>query len=143
MRHELKHVKRKVKRETLKLKRALMPSWNVGHSSPSSAPFRDNKYGETVGGEHPLCECCFAPIKINKYGETVGDETCKECQRLLCSNCCFASEKAPLWYCRMCVVTKRLLPIWRPTTEGRHDRVLSVSFQVRRRGRVYGEPMLA
>ena len=89
-----------------------------------------------------LCECCFATIKIDEYGDSP-HEKCKECQRLLCSNCCFASEEAPLWYCRMCVVTMRLLPIWRPTTEGRHDRVLSVSFQVRRRGRVYGEAMLA
>ena len=89
-----------------------------------------------------LCECCFATIKIDEYGDSP-HEKCKECQRLLCSNCCFASEKAPLWYCRMCVVAKKLLPIWRPTTEGRHDRVLSVSFQVRRRGRVYGEAMLA
>ena len=71
---------------------------------------------------------------IDEYGDSP-QEKCKECQRLLCSNCCFASEKAPLWYCRMCVV--------RPTTEGRHDRVLSVSFLVRRRGRVYGEAMLA
>ena len=143
VRHELKHVRREVKRETIKLERALMPRGKVGHLSASAAPCKDNKYGETADGEYHMCECCFAPIKINKYGETVGDETCKECQRLLCSNCCFASEKAPSWFCRMCVVTKRLLPIWRPTTEGRHDRVLSVSIQVRRRGRVYGEAMLA
>ena len=143
MRRELKHVKRKVTRETLKLKRALMPRGKVGHLSASSAPFRDNKYGETAGGEYQMCECGFAPIKINKHGETVGDETCKECQRLLCSNCCIASEKAHLWYCPMCVVTKRLLPIWRPTTEGWHGRALSVSFQDRLRGRVCGEAMLA
>ena len=89
-----------------------------------------------------LCECCFATIKIDEYGDSP-HEKCKECQRLLCSNCCFASEKAPLWYCRMCIVTKRLIPIWRPTTEGKHDCVLSVSFRVRRRGRVYGEANLA
>ena len=137
VRQELKRErkrKHKVRLETLKPNRALMPFGEVGHLSASS---------RATGGAGLVCECCFATIKINKYGETVGDETCKECQRLLCSNCCFASEKAPLWYCRMCVVTKRLLPIWRPTTEGRHDRVLSVSFQVRRRGRVYGELMLA
>ena len=139
VRQELKRerkCKRKVNRETLKLKRALMPLGKVGHISASPAPYLDARASL-------VCECCFATIKINKYGETVGDETCKECQRLLCSNCCFASEEAPLWYCRMCVVTKRLLPIWRPTTEGRHDRVLSVSFLVRRRDRVYGEAMLA
>ena len=71
-----------------------------------------------------LCECCFATIKINKPGETVGDETCKECHRLLCSNCCFASEKPPLWYCLTCIITRKLLRIWRPNTEGWCDRVL-------------------
>ena len=89
-----------------------------------------------------ICECCLETIMIDEYGDSP-HEKCKECQQLLCSNCCFASEKAPLWYCRMCVVTKRLMPIWRPTTEGMHDFVLSVSFQVRRQGRVYGEAMLA
>ena len=79
---------------------------------------------------------------IDEYGDSK-QEKCKECQRVLCSSCCFASEKAPLWYCGMCVVTKRLIPIWRPTTEGMHDFVLSVSFQVRRQGRVYGEANLA
>ena len=127
--------KRKFMRETLELKHALMPLERSGRLAASSAPSLEAR-------ARVLCECCFATIKIDEYGGSP-HEKCKECQRLLCSNCCFASEKAPLWYCRMCVVTKRLLPIWRPTTEGRHDRVLSVSFQVRRRGRVYGEPMLA
>ena len=89
-----------------------------------------------------ICECCRATIMIDEYGDSP-HEKCKECQRVLCSSCCFASEKAPLWYCGMCVVTKRLIPIWRPTTEGMHDFVLSVSFQVRRQGRVYGEANLA
>ena len=89
-----------------------------------------------------VCECCLATIQIDEYGDSP-QEKCKECQRVLCSSCCFASEKAPLWYCGMCVVTKRLIPIWRPTTEGMHDCVLSVSFQVRRQGRVYGEANLA
>ena len=127
--------KRKFMRETLELKHALMPLERSGRLAASSAPSLEAR-------ARVLCECCFATIKIDEYGGSP-HEKCKECQRLLCSNCCFASEKAPLWYCRMCVVTKRLLPIWRPTTEGRHDRVLSVSFQVRRRGRVYGEPMMA
>ena len=127
--------KRKFMRETLELKHALMPLERSGRLAASSAPSLEAR-------ARVLCECCFATIKIDEYGDSP-HEKCKECQRLLCSNCCFASEKAPLWYCRMCVVTKRLLPIWRPTTEGRHDRVLSVSIQVRRRGRVYGEAMLA
>ena len=127
--------KRKFMRETLELKHALMPLERSGRLAASSAPSLEAR-------ARVLCECCFATIKIDEYGDSP-HEKCKECQQLLCSNCCFQSEKAPLWYCRMCVVTKRLLPIWRPTTEGRHDRVLSVSFQVRRRGRVYGEAMLA
>ena len=127
--------KRKFMRETLELKHALMPLERSGRLAASSAPSLEAR-------ARVLCECCFATIKIDEYGDSP-HEKCKECQRLLCSNCCFASEKAPLWYCRMCVVAKRLLPIWRPTTEGRHDRVLSVSIQVRRRGRVYGEAMLA
>ena len=138
VRQELKREcqrKRKFMRETLELKHALMPLERSGRLAASSAPSLEAR-------ARVLCECCFATIKIDEYGDSP-HEKCKECQRLLFSNCCFASEKAPLWYCRMCVVTKRLLPIWRPTTEGRHDRVLSVSIQVRRRGRVYGEAMLA
>ena len=127
--------KRKFMRETLELKHALMPLERSGRLAASSAPSLEAR-------ARVLCECCFATIKIDEYGDSP-HEKCKECQQLLCSNCCFASEKAPLWYCRMCVVTKRLLPIWRPTTEGMHDFVLSVSFQVRRQGRVYGEAMLA
>ena len=127
--------KRKFMRETLELKHALMPLERSGRLAASLAPSLEAR-------ARVLCECCFATIKIDEYGDSP-HEKCKECQRLLCSNCCFASEKAPLWYCRMCVVTKRLLPIWRPTTEEMHDCVLSVSFQVRRRGRVYGEAMLA
>ena len=119
--------KRKFMRETLELKHALMPLERSGRLAASSAPSLEAR-------ARVLCECCFATIKIDEYGDSP-HEKCKECQRLLCSNCCFASEKAPLWYCRMCVV--------RPTTEGRHDRVLSVSFLVRRRDRVYGEAMLA
>ena len=124
-RKKLKHERKRmlmVKRETLEIHRALTPSVDARADV--------------------VCECCFEAIKIDEYGDSPY-EKCKECQRLLCSNCCFASEKAPLWYCRMCVVTKRLMPIWRPTTEGRHDFVLSVSFLVRRQGRVYGEAMLA
>ena len=93
------------------LNRALMPLGKVGHLSASSAPFLDARAGL-------VCECCFATIKINKHGETVGDETCKECHRLLCSNFCFAAEEAPMWYCRACVVRVKLLPLWRPATEG-------------------------
>ena len=119
--------KRKFMRETLELKHALMPLERSGRLAASSAPSLEAR-------ARVLCECCFATIKIDEYGGSP-HEKCKGCQRLLCSNCCFASEKAPLWYCRMCVV--------RPTTEGRHDRVLSVSFLVRRRDRVYGEAMLA
>ena len=75
-----------------------------------SAPCRDNKYGETADGEyHMLCECCF---------KTCVDETCKGCHRPLCSNCCFMSEKAPMWYCRACVVRVKLMPLWRPAKEG-------------------------
>ena len=138
VRQELKREcerKRKLMREALELKHALMPLERSGRLAASSAPSLEAR-------ARVLCECCFATIKIDEYGGSPHEE-CKECQRRLCSNCCFASEKAPLWYCRMCVVTQRLLPIWRPTTEGRHDRVLSVSFQVRRRGRVCGEAMLA
>ena len=138
VRQELKRErkrKHKVRLETLKLNRALMPLERSGRLAASSAPSLEAR-------ARVLCECCVATIKIDEYGDSP-HEKCKECQRLLCSNCCFMSEKAPLWYCRMCVVAKRLLPIWRPTTEGRHDRVLSVSIQVRRRGRVYGEAMLA
>ena len=138
VRQELKREckrKRKIKRETLELKHALMPLERSGRLTASPAPSLEAR-------ARVLCECCFATIKIDEYGDSP-HEKCKECQRLLCSNCCFASEKAPLWYCRMCVVAKRLLPIWRPTTEGRHDFVLSVSFQVRRQGRVYGEANLA
>ena len=127
--------KRKFMRETLELKHALMPLERSGRLAASSAAPWEAR-------ARVLCECCFATIKIDEYGDSP-HEKCKECQRLLCSNCCFASEKAPLWYCRVCVVAKRLLPIWRPTKEGRHDRALSVSFLVRRRGRVYGEAMLA
>ena len=135
---ELKHERKRmlmVKRETLKLHRALTPLGHITPLSSFSAPFVDAR-------ADVVCQCCFEAIKIDEYGDSPY-EKCKECQRLLCSNCCFMSEKAPLWYCRMCVVAKRLLPIWRPTTEGRRDRVLSVSFQVRRRGRVCGEAMLA
>ena len=108
VRRELKDVRREVKRETIKLKRALMPREKVGHHSASSAPCRENKYEETAGGEYQLCECCF---------QRCGDETCKGCHRPLCSNCCFASEEAPKWYCRACVVRVKLLPLWRPATE--------------------------
>ena len=108
VRHELKDVRREVKREAIKLKRALMPRGKVVHLSASSAPCRDNKYGETAGGEYQLCECCF---------QRCGDETCKGCHRPLCSNCCFASEEAPKWYCRACVVRVKLLPLWRRATE--------------------------
>ena len=145
MRQELKRERKELKRErkrmlmvkleTLELHRALTPPGHITPLSSFSAPFVDAR-------ADVVCECCFEAIKIDEYGDSP-HEKCKECQRLLCSNCCFASEKAPLWYCRMCVVTKRLIPIWRPTTEGWHDRVLSVSFQVRRRGRVYGEANLA
>ena len=100
--------KRKFMRETLELKHALMPLERSGRLAASSAPSLEAR-------ARVLCECCFATIKIDEYGDSP-HEKCKECQRLLCSNCCFASEKAPLWYCRMCVVTKRLLPVWRPTT---------------------------
>ena len=138
VRQELKREckrKRKFKRETLELKHALMPLERSGRLAASSAP--------SLEARAPvICECCRETIMIDEYGDSP-HEKCKECQQLLCSNCCFASEKAPLWYCRMCVVTKRLMPIWRPTTEGMHDFVLSVSFQVRRQGRVYGEAMLA
>ena len=128
--------KRKFKRETLELKHALMPLERSGRLAASSAPSLEAR-------ARVLCECCLAvTLKRECHGD-IPHEKCKECQRLLCSNCCFASEEAPLWYCRMCVVTMRLLPIWRPTTEGRDGRVLSVSFQVRRRGRVYGEANLA
>ena len=110
VRHELKDVRREVKREAIKLKRALMPREEVVHLVASSAPCRDNKYGETADGEyHMLCECCF---------KTCVDETCKGCHRPLCSNCCFMSEKAPMWYCRACVVRVKLMPLWRPATEG-------------------------
>ena len=139
VRQELKREckrKRKFKRETLELKHALMPLERSGRLAASSAPSLEAR-------ARVLCECCLAvPLKRKCHGDIPHDK-CKGCQRLLCSNCCFASEEAPLWYRCMCVVTMRLLPIWRPTTEGRHDRVLSVSFQVRRRGRVYGEAMLA
>ena len=108
VRRELKDVRREVKRETIKPKRALMPREKVGHHSASSAPCRENKYEETAGGEYQLCECCF---------QRCGDETCKGCHRPLCSNCCFASEEAPKWYCRACVVRVKLLPLWRPATE--------------------------
>ena len=138
VRQELKREckrKRKFKRETLELKHALMPLERSGRLAASSAP--------SLEARAPvICECCRETITIDEYGDSP-HEKCKECQQLLCSNCCFASEKAPLWYCRMCVVTKRLMPIWRPTTEGMHDFVLSVSFQVRRQGRVHGETMLA
>ena len=110
VRRELKDVRREVKRETIKPKRALMPREKVGHHSASSAPCRENKYEETAGGEYQLCECCF---------QRCGDETCKGCHRPLCSNCCFASEEAPKWYCRACVVREKLLPLWRPATERR------------------------
>ena len=138
MRQELKRERKELKRErkrmlmvkleTLELHRALTSLEHTTHFVDARADV--------------VCECCFEAIKIDEYGDSP-HEKCKECQQLLCSNCCFQSEKAPLWYCRMCVVTKRLIPIWRPTTEGMHDCVLSVSFQVRRRGRVYGEAMLA
>ena len=97
MRHKLKDVKREVERETIKLKHAVMPRGKVGHLSPSVAPCTDNK-----------CECCL---------EGCGDEKCKGCHQPLCSNCCFASEEAPKWYCRACVVRVKLLPLWRPATE--------------------------
>ena len=127
--------KRKFMRETLELKHALMPLERSGRLAASSAP--------SLEARAPvICECCLETIMIDEYGDSP-QEKCKECQRVLCSSCCFASEKAPLWYCGMCVVTKRLIPIWRPTTEGMHDFVLSVSFQVRRQGRVYGEANLA
>ena len=112
VRQELKRErkrKHKVRLETLKLNRALMPLGKVGHLSASS---------RATGGAGLVCECCFATIKINKYGETVGDETCKQCHRLLCSTCCFAAEEAPMWYCRACVVRVKLMPLWRPATEG-------------------------
>ena len=108
VRRELKDVRREVKRETIKPKRALMPREKVGHHSASSAPCREKKYGEIAGGDYQLCECCF---------QRCGDETCKGCHRPLCSNCCFASEEAPKWYCRACVVRVNLLPLWRPATE--------------------------
>ena len=113
-----------------------------GRLAASSAPPKRGNTRRREARAPVICECCLETIMIDEYGDSP-HEKCNECQQLLCSNCCFASEKAPLWYCRMCVVTKRLLPIWRPTAEGRHDRVLSVSFQVRRRGRVAGEAMLA
>ena len=126
VRQELKRErkrKRKIKHETIELKRALMPLETVGQLPASSAPSLDAR--ATL-----LCECCFATIKINKYGD-IPHEKCKGCHRRVCGNCCFASEEASLWYCRTCVVTMRLLPLWGPTTEGRRDRVLSVSFRVR------------
>ena len=86
MRRELKNVRREIKREAIKLQRALMPLEKVGHHSASSAPGRGNKYGETAGGEYQLRECCF---------QRCGDETCKGCHRPLCNNCCFVSEEAP------------------------------------------------
>ena len=107
--------KRKVLREARRLQRALMPWDEMPQLSGSSAPWR--------------CECCFAPLKINRYGDAPHDK-CQKCHRLLCSDCCFASEEAPLWYCSTCVVEERLLPIWRPTTERISGRVQSVSFQV-------------
>ena len=138
VRQELKRErkrKHKVRLETLKLNRALMPLGEVGHLSASSRAIGGaglnralmplGKVGHlsasprAFGGAGLVCECCFATIKINMYGETVGDETCKECHRLLCSNCCFVAEEAPMWYCRAWVVTVRLLPLWRPTTERR------------------------
>ena len=109
VRRELKNVKREIKREAIKLQRALMPLEKGGHHSASSAPGRENKYRETAGGEYQLCECCF---------QRYGDATCKGCHRPLCTNCCFASEEAPKWYCRACVVRVQLLPLWRPATEG-------------------------
>ena len=107
-RPKFKDVKRGVKREMSKLKHAVMPRGKVRHLSPSLAPCTDNKYGPTAHGEYHMCECCF---------EGCGDETCKGCHRPLCSNCCFASEEAPKWYCRACVVRVKLLPLWRPATE--------------------------
>jgi len=111
-RKELKHERKRmlmVKRETLELHRALTPLGHITHFVDARADV--------------VCECCFEAIKIDEYGDSP-HEKCKECQRLLCSNCCFASEKAPLWYCRTCIVTRKLLRIWRPTTEGWCDRVL-------------------
>ena len=110
VRRELKDVRREIKREAIKLQRALMPLEKGGHHSASSAPGRENKYRETAGGEYQLCECCF---------QRYGDATCKGCHRPLCTNCCFASEEAPKWYCRACVVRVILLPLWRPATEGK------------------------
>ena len=118
LRQKLKHeqkLNRKVLLEARKLQRALMPWDEMPQISSASAPWR--------------CECCFAPLKINRYDDAPHDK-CKKCDRLLCSDCCFASEEAPLWYCSTCVVEERLLPIWRPTTERSSDRVLSVSLRV-------------
>ena len=99
MRPKFKDVKREVKRETIKLKHAVMPRGKVRHLSPSVAPCTDNKYGPTAHGEFHMCECCL---------EGCGDEKCKGCHQPLCSNCCFASEEAPtMWYCPACV-----FPVW-------------------------------
>ena len=94
MRHKLKDVKREVKRETIKLKHAVMPRGKVRHLSPSWAACTDNKYGPTAHGEFPMCECCL---------EGCGDEKCKGCDQPLCSDCCFASEEPPMRYCPSCV----------------------------------------
>ena len=109
---------RRVRREALELNRALIQLEEIA----------DAVGGECVNGRAGVvCECCFATIKPNTHGG-LPHEKCKGCLRRLCSNCCFASEKAPLWYCCTCIVEKKLLPIWRPTTERRPDRVLSVCF---------------
>ena len=71
----------------------------------SSAPPKRGNTRRREARAPVICECCLETIMIDEYGDSPHAK-CKECQRLLCSNCCFASEKAPLWYCRMCVVTK-------------------------------------
>ena len=111
-RKELKRERKRmlmVKLETLELHRALTSLEHTAHFVDARADV--------------VCECCFEAIKINEYGDSL-HEKCKECQRLLCSNCCFASEKPPLWYCLTCIITRKLLRIWRPNTEGWCDRVL-------------------
>ena len=92
MRPKFKDVKREVKRETIKLKHAVMPRGKVRHLSPSLAPCTDNKYGPAAHGEYHMCECCL---------EGCGDEKCKGCDQPLCSDCGFALLRVFLgWHCQ-------------------------------------------
>ena len=73
-----------------------------GRLAASSAPPKRGNTRRREARAPVICECCRETIMIDEYGDSP-QEKCKECQRVLCSSCCFASEKAPfvvLWHVR-------------------------------------------